>query len=187
MMRHSHEPQVMEPKLLGPLQYALWVGGPQGTLCYLWKCLCLPVGEPQSESSTILRNMTAKGTFNKVFWACKTPLGLSFEIISPHWLNHTQQDAESPCPPRLPQPPGTPVSNPINKVWTSSEVQERPLDFVHNSWVCMELTLFLAPCSEDVEEEKDTGEKVRQVGLSSVSSRFDGLSGKPRCLQFCSF
>lgn len=47
-------------------------------LYYLHKCLYLPVREPQSESSTILCNMTAKQTFNKVFGACN----LSLEIIS---------------------------------------------------------------------------------------------------------
>lgn len=38
----------------------------------------------------------------------------------PHWLNHTQQDAESPRLPRFSQTPGTPLSNPVNKVWTDS-------------------------------------------------------------------
>lgn len=38
-----------------------------------------------------------------------------------------------------------------------------------------------------MEEEKDAGEKVRQVGLNSVKSGFDGFSGKPRCLQFLLF
>lgn len=40
----------------------------------------------------------------------------------------------------------------------------------------MEPTLFLAPSSDEVEEEKVAGGKVRQVGLSSISSGSNGLS-----------
>lgn len=40
----------------------------------------------------------------------------------------------------------------------------------------MEPTLFLAPSSDDMEEEKVAGGKVRQVGLSSISGGSSGLS-----------
>lgn len=40
----------------------------------------------------------------------------------------------------------------------------------------MEPTLFLAPSSDDAEEEKVAGGKARQVGLSSISGGSNGLS-----------
>lgn len=40
----------------------------------------------------------------------------------------------------------------------------------------MEPTLFLAPSSDDAEEEKVAGGKARQVGLSSIGGGSNGLS-----------
>lgn len=121
-------------KPLGLPLYPLWGGDPK-VLCPL----CATVYTCLFES-LILRNVTAKQTFDTVFWACnlpailwdhKPPLVKSHAKVSAERTTN-KQTSENPGQPQLSQPqgfhqqPGVPLSNSVSKVSTSSSFRRSP-------------------------------------------------------------
>lgn len=61
-------------------------------------------------------------------------------------------------------------------------IQEKPMEFVHNTWEVWGTLYFWFLALMRWRKRKELEEGVRQVRLSLVWCWFNGLSGKPRCL-----